>query len=242
MPMTMTPRVNELSLLMRAAEVLLNAATDEASLLAQATELLGEQFGYTMRYLLLHDPERDELYAAAAAGEGSDDPAVRSYRMSTARGLTGVAARTRAIVNVGVVSGDSRYISVAPSCNSEICVPLIARGNLLGVLTVQSPKTDAFSLQDERLLSAFAGLVSLALMHAREHASRRSDIAELQAVAEVARRAARAGCAFQRFGQLLDHPESVGRAKAAATTDDYVRVFQPHAFGLCLLLADDLRA
>jgi len=70
----MTPRANELSILMRAAETLLNAATDEGSVLTQATELLGEQFGYAMRYLLLHDPERDELYAAAAAGEGSDDP------------------------------------------------------------------------------------------------------------------------------------------------------------------------
>src|SRR4030088_822935 len=115
----MTPRANELSLLMRAAETLLNAATDEASVLSQATELLGEQFGYAMRYLLLHDPERDELYAAAAAGEGSNDPAARSYRMSPARGLTGVAARTRAVVNVGDVASDPRYISVAPTCRSE---------------------------------------------------------------------------------------------------------------------------
>jgi diguanylate cyclase (GGDEF)-like protein len=185
----MPPRINELSLLMRAAETLLNAATDEASVLEQTTELLGEQFGYSMRYLLLYDAERDELYAAAAAGEGSEDPAVRSYRMSTARGLTGTAARTRTIVNVGDVSTDPRYVAVATSCRSEIVVPLIARGDLLGVLTVQSPKTDAFSLQDERLLTAFAGLVSLALMHAREHAARRSDIAELQAVNIVARRA-----------------------------------------------------
>ena len=183
-------RATELSLLMRAAETLLNAATDEASVLREATELLGEQFGYAMRYLLLYDRDRDELYAAAAAGQGSDDPAVRSYRMTTAQGITGAAARSRAIVNVGDVTADPRYINVVPRCRSEICVPLIARGDLLGVLTVQSPKTDAFSLQDERLLSAFAGLVSLALMHAREHAARRSDIAELQAVNEVARDAA----------------------------------------------------
>lgn len=213
----MTPRANELSLLMRAAETLLNAATDEASVLSQATELLGEQFGYAMRYLLLHDPERDELYAAAAAGEGSNDPAVRSYRMSTARGLTGVTARTRAVVNVGDVASDPRYISVAPTCRSEMCVPLIARGDLLGVLTVQSAKTDAFSLQDERLLSAFAGLVSLALMHAREHASRRSDIAELTAVNEVARRAAQ----LDRDSTL----QTVVEAFQRVTTADSTAVF-----------------
>ena len=183
-------RANELSLLMRAAETLLNAATDEGGVLTHVIELLGDQFGYSMRYLLLYDREHDELYASTAAGEGSDDPAVRSYRMSTSRGLTGAAARTRSIVNVGDVATDPRYISVRPECRSEIAVPLIARGDLLGVLTIQSTKTDAFSLQEERLLSAFAGLVSLALMHAREHTSRRRDIAELQAVNEVARRAA----------------------------------------------------
>ncbi len=187
---TVPPRVNELSLLMRAAETLLNAATDEQSVLTHVIELLGEQFGYSMRYLLLYDAAKDELYAATAAGEGSDDPAVRSYRMSTAHGLTGLAARNRSIVNVGDVSSDPRYIAAAPQCRSEICVPLIARAALIGVLTVQSPKTDAFSLQDERLLSAFAGLVSLALMHAREHTARRQDIAELAAVNVVARQAA----------------------------------------------------
>ncbi|MHB8631091.1 MAG: diguanylate cyclase [Candidatus Limnocylindria bacterium] len=208
------PRANELSLLMHAAETLLNAASDEASVLAQATELLGEQFGYAMRYLLLHDAERDELSVAAVAGEGSDEPAVRSYRMATARGLTGAAARTRTLVNVGDVSADPRYISVVPSCRSEMCVPLIARGDLLGVLTVQSPKTDAFSLQDERLLSAFAGLVSLALMHAREHAARRSDIAELQAVNEVARRAAQ----LDRDGTLRTIVEAFQRVTTADST------------------------
>jgi diguanylate cyclase (GGDEF)-like protein len=213
----MTTRTNELSLLMRAAETLLNAATDEASVLSEATELLGEQFGYAMRYLLLHDASRDELYTGAAAGEGSEDPSVRSYRMPTSRGLTGVAARARSIVNVGDVSADPRYISVAPSCRSEMCVPLIARGDLIGVLTVQSPKTDAFSLQDERLLSAFAGLVSLALMHAREHAARRSDIAELQAVNEVARRAAQ----LDRDGTL----QTIVDAFQRVTTADSTAVF-----------------
>src|SRR5438477_1289693 len=213
----MTTRANELSLLMRAAETLLNAATDEASVLTEATELLGDQFGYAMRYLLMYDASRDELYAGAAAGEGSDDPSVQAYRMPTTRGLTGVAARTRSIVNVGDVSADPRYISVAPSCRSEMCVPLIARGDLIGVLTVQSPKTDAFSLQDERLLSAFAGLVSLALMHAREHAARRSDIAELQAVNEVARHAAQ----LDRDGTL----QTVVDAFQRVTTADSTAVF-----------------
>lgn len=202
---------------MRAADALLNAATDEAAVLWHAVELLGEPFGYSMRYLLLYDAERNELFTGVAAGEGSLEPAVKNYRMTIEHGLTGACATSRAVVNVGDVSNDPRYIAASQNCRAEICVPLIARGDLLGVLTVQSPKTDAFSLQDERLLVAFAGLVSLALMHAREHSARRSDIAELQAVNEVARRAAQ----LDRDSTL----QTVVEAFQRVTTADSTAVF-----------------
>lgn len=210
----MPPPTNELSLLMRVADALLNAALDETSVLSHAVELLGEQFGYSMRYLLLYDADRKELYTGMAAGEGSTDASVRNYRMTIERGLTGVCAKTRVQVNVGDVLSDPRYIAASATCRSEMCVPLVARGELLGVLTVQSPKTDAFSLQDERLMSAFAGLVSLAIMHAREHAARRSDIEELQAVNEVARRAAQ----LDRDGTLGTIVEAFQRVTTADST------------------------
>jgi putative methionine-R-sulfoxide reductase with GAF domain len=123
----MTPRTNELSLLMRAAETLLNAATDEASVLSQATEMLGEQFGYSMRYLLLYDAERDELYTGMAAGDGSMDLAVMNYRMSAERGLTGACARSRTILNVGDVSSDPRDPEFG-SIDSVIAGPPVPTG------------------------------------------------------------------------------------------------------------------
>lgn len=183
-------RSAELPLLMRAAEILLSAATNEVQVLARATEVLGDQFGYDMRYILLYDAERDELHLGAASGQHSDDDALPLYRSQADRGLTGACVRMRAVVNVGDVSKDPRYIAVLADCRSEICVPIVAQDAVLGVLAVESSRTDAFSMQDERLLAAFAGLVALALMHAREHAARRNDIAELQAVNEVARQAA----------------------------------------------------
>ncbi|HEY8648407.1 MAG TPA: diguanylate cyclase [Candidatus Limnocylindria bacterium] len=190
--MTMTPpsRSAELPLLMRAAEILLSVATEEREVLARATDVLGDQFGYDFRYILLYDPELDELHVGAASGANSDNAALPLYRAKADRGLTGACVRSREIVNVGDVKHDPRYIEVVPGQGSEICVPIVARGAIIGVLSVEATRTDAFSMQDERLLGAFAGLVALALVHAREHAARRSDIAELQAVNEVARQAA----------------------------------------------------
>lgn len=190
MTMTPPPRSAELPLLMRAAEILLSAATDEREVLARATEVLGDQFGYDMRYILLYDPERDELHVGAASGANSDSAVLALYRATADRGLTGACVRSRTIVNVGDVTKDPRFIAVVADHGSEICVPIVAQDAILGVLAIETTRNDAFSMQDERLLGAFAGLVALALVHAREHAARRNDIAELQAVNEVARRAA----------------------------------------------------
>ena len=183
------PAEREVPLLMRATEALLLAAYDEAAVLATATNLLGERFGYSMRYVLLHDKVTDELYVAHAAGPGSERPDVRAYRGRVGQGLTGIAAQTRSVVNVPDVRKDPRYIAVVPECASEICIPMLVRSELIGVIVVESGERNAFSERDEELLLAFSQVTALALIHARADQRHRSDIAELQAVNEIARRA-----------------------------------------------------
>lgn len=174
---------------MRATEALLLAAYDESAVLTTATNLLGEHFGYGMRYLMLYDRASNELHMVHAAGPASERSEVRTFRTTLGRGLTGICAETKAIVNVPNVARDPRYISVVPECQSEICVPILVRGDLLGVLVVESSERNAFSAKDEELLTAISQVLALALIHARADRRRRSDIAELQAVNEVARRA-----------------------------------------------------
>lgn len=175
---------------MRSAEQLLLVATDEGRLLDVATELLGEQYGYGARYVVLHDDATEELYLGGVAGALADTVAVRGYRRPEAAGLSGACWSTGEIVNVPDVRSDPRYMEVLSSCRSEICVPIVASGRVLGVLGVQSDRLAAFTHDDERLLSAFARLLAMALLHARIHRAHERDIAELQAVSEVARRAA----------------------------------------------------
>lgn len=175
---------------MRATEALLLAAYDEAAVLATAVNMLGEHFGYGARYFLLYDKARDELAMAHAAGQGADRPEVMAFRTKVGVGLTGVAAQRRTVVNVGDVRKDPRYVSVIPECRSEICVPLVVRDELIGVLAVESAEVRAFSERDEEMLNAFSRVTALALIHARADQRRRKDIAELQAVNEVATSAA----------------------------------------------------
>lgn len=99
---------------MRATEALLLAAHDEDAVLRTATDLLGEHFGYGARAILLYDKTADELVLARAAGPGADDPATRAWRRKLGEGLSGVAARTRELVNVGDLWADPRTVWIGP--------------------------------------------------------------------------------------------------------------------------------
>lgn len=189
MTVTTAPRA-DLDLLVHSAEVLLSAATDERALLAVGTELLGAQYGYGARYVVLHDRVAKELYLGGAAGAIADMDAMHQYRRPEGAGLSGACWTNGQIVNVADVRADLRYMEVLPACRSEICVPIVAREEVLGVLGVQSDRIAAFDEADEKLLSSYARLLGHALVHARTHQARKKDIEELQAVSEVARRAA----------------------------------------------------
>ena len=185
----LSPR-GDVDLLMRSAEALLLVATDESRLLEVATELLGEQYGYGSRYVMLHDDARGELYLGGAAGALADGVSVRTYRKPDAAGLSGACWSTGALVNCADVHVDPRYMEVIGSTRSEICVPILAGDRVLGVLGVQSDRLAAFGAEDERLLGAYARLLAMGLTHARQHQARQKDIAELTAIREVAQRAA----------------------------------------------------
>lgn len=191
-------------LLARAAEALLSASDDRV-LIETAIALLGDSFGYGLRYVLLYDAIRGDLYFHAGAGPRAE--AARGFRTKLGVGLTGIAAATAEIVNVGDVVKDGRFLATT-DCASEICVPMLSGAELVGVLSIQSPELHAFGADDETILSAFARICALALVRARADARMRDYVAEIEAVSVVARVATRlqlaptidaAVAAFQRI-------------------------------------------
>jgi len=190
---TIDRRTNEreVPLLMRATEALLLAAHDEEAVLATATNLLGEHFGYGTRSVLLYQKAGDELVMGHAAGPGSDDPGVIGWRRKLGEGLSGIAAKTRSIVNVGDLWSDPRTVRIGPEQVSRLCVPMLVRDELLGVVVIESPMRNAFSARDEELMRAFSQVTALALIHARADQRRRNTIAELQTITDVATAAAK---------------------------------------------------
>jgi diguanylate cyclase (GGDEF)-like protein len=184
-------REHEIPLLLRATEALLLAAYDEQAVLATATSLLGDHYGYGTRSILLYQKGADELVMGHAAGPGSDDAAVQSFRRKLGEGISGVAAKTRSIVNVGDLAADPRTVRIGQGQRSRLCVPMLVRHELLGVISVESPQANAFGPRDEETLAAFSHVTALALIHARSDERRRTDIAQLKVISEVATTAAK---------------------------------------------------
>ena len=77
-------------------------------------------------------------------------------RIPFGKGVCGAAAETRQVQRVEDVHAFPGHIACDSASNSEIVVPLVRDGELLGVLDIDSPKTARFTEEDE------AGCVRLA--------------------------------------------------------------------------------
>src|SRR6476646_4900706 len=76
-------------------------------------------------------------------------------RMTFDQGVCGAAAKTRQVQRVEDVNAFPGHIACDSASRSEIVVPLIRDGELLGVLDIDSPKHARFTPEDE------AGVVKL---------------------------------------------------------------------------------
>ena len=84
-------------------------------------------------------------------------------RIKFGEGVCGVAAETRAVQRVEDVNAFPGHIACDSASNSEIVVPLIRGGELLGVLDIDSPKTGRFTEEDEAGVAKLGEILSRVL-------------------------------------------------------------------------------
>lgn len=84
---------------------------------------------------------------------------VACVRIELGRGVCGTAAERRETVIVADVNAFPGHIACDAASRSEIVVPLIQNGQLLGVLDVDSPEPARFDQEDSIGLNALAALL-----------------------------------------------------------------------------------
>ena len=77
-------------------------------------------------------------------------------RIAVGSGVCGTAAATRTTQRVADVHSFDGHIACDAASNSEIVVPLVRDGELLGVLDVDSPSFDRFDAEDQAGLEKIA--------------------------------------------------------------------------------------
>lgn len=123
-----------------------------------------EVFGHLHSCIQLIDSHSDELIPLAQRGLPSELDGRRT-RLGT--GLAGRVAGQGKPIRVGNLEEDKRYTPGIEGAKSAIALPLIVRDKIIGVLTVESHRFEAFSSEEENLLTILAGQIAIAIENAR---------------------------------------------------------------------------
>ena len=142
---------------------------------------LAELFGYEHSLLMLLDEQGSRLYTIAT--HGYDGPGVGS-EVAVGEGVMGMAAARCSPMRVGNLGQMRKYshtvrrsfeehgaiepgqeipMPAFPRAQSQLAVPAMVRGQLVGVLAVESPERVAFDDADEALVGVVAGLIAGAI-------------------------------------------------------------------------------
>ncbi len=80
-------------------------------------------------------------------------------RIPIGRGICGAAAREKKTIVIPDVSADARYLACSIETRSEIVVPILDDGRVLGEIDIDSHTPDAFGPADREALEAVATLL-----------------------------------------------------------------------------------
>jgi L-methionine (R)-S-oxide reductase len=84
-------------------------------------------------------------------------------RIPLGRGVCGTSAKNMETIRVEDVNQFPGHIACDAASNSEIVIPMIKEGKLLGVLDIDSPEKNRFDELDQKMLEEFVEILIKAL-------------------------------------------------------------------------------
>ncbi len=157
----------------------LSSTLDLDALLKKALELLKEVWGYALCCILFLDKEKDDLYTKQVIGRNPEEVKETRFRVGI-DGIVGWVAKTGEHLYVPDVSKEPRYIPGSPEGRSEAAFPLKVRDQVIGVLDIESKELRGFDDEDLKVLSSFAGQVSISIENAQLFSELKQTLEELK--------------------------------------------------------------
>ena len=160
---------------------------DEEELLRETASMVGGMLENCGVAVALTDKDNEKLIVKAIAGRDAEECVKLEEEFPLeGKGLMTYCAQNQETVLVGDVSKDPRYLECIPSTKSEMVIPILSRGEVLGVLDLQANQQSFFDEQDAILLEDVARQLASSLENARlinEERLRRQEAETLRDVA-----------------------------------------------------------
>jgi sigma-B regulation protein RsbU (phosphoserine phosphatase) len=133
-------------------------------LLKRVGDLLVKIIDYQMFSILLLDENKEKLVHRFSVR--FKENIQLKHDIPLGRGLVGAAAQLKQPILVPDVSKDPRYIKTNPETRSELCVPLIYKDSVIGVLDLEHTRRGYFTEEHVRTMSTLAAQIAIAVENA----------------------------------------------------------------------------
>ncbi len=138
---------------------------DPDDLLERIGALLKRVIDFQMFTILLWNDRTEQLEHRFSTRYG--ERIVRDRNVPLGVGLIGTAASTRAPVLAPDVRKDPRYVADNPETRSELSVPLVYKGSVIGVIDLEHTRVNYYNEDHQRTLTTLASQIAVSIVNAR---------------------------------------------------------------------------
>ncbi len=217
---------------------------DVAELLPRIVDLIHDSFAYDHVQIFLVDEAGQKAVLQASTGEVGETMLRLKWALDVGSNSVIGQVTQRAEPVIALDTADAKVVHrpnpYLPDTRSEMAIPLVSRGRVVGALDVQSRQANAFGEEDVQVLTLLADQIAVALDNARLFEQTQSytlalseQVLSLQTMLE----------ASQRFTTILDAEEILRVAAEEIVTllrADHAGILlaQPQSPGMGRLVAD----
>ena len=159
---------------------------DVEALLRLAAEQTKRVIDYQILSIMLYNEEQKVFLHRVDVKHGHQVQG--KLRVAASEGIVGAAATLKEPVLVPDVTVDPRYVMVNPETRSELAIPMVNKGKVIGVLDLESPQLNYFTEDHVQTLSILAANFAVALENARLYEQLARDEARLERDLQAAKR------------------------------------------------------
>jgi sigma-B regulation protein RsbU (phosphoserine phosphatase) len=159
---------------------------DVEQLLRRSAELVKRVIDYQILGILLYDEATDTFRHRLDVKYGQSSQG--KLRVRASEGIVGAAVSSARAVSVPDVTSDPRYIMINPETRSELAIPMVHKGRVVGVLDLESPQVNYFTDVHVQALSILAANLAVSLENARLYEKLARDEARMERELTAAQR------------------------------------------------------